>query len=109
MEDIMQTMLEAVSGWGLKVIGALGVLVLGLWVARIVRATSRRLMIRSGVDGAVANLVGNVIYFGTISLVGIAVLGGFGIKTHRSLPFSAPRALRLAWRFRDPCQTSHRV
>ena len=86
MESIVQfitseTTVDLVSSWGLSVLGALFVLIVGLFLARIVRSTVRRALARSSVDQTLVPFFSNLVYYALVAFVVIAVLGLFGIPT----------------------------
>lgn len=72
---------ELVSTWGLQVVGAIAVLVVGWIVARGVRRSARRALERSRVDAMLVPFLTSAVYWGVLVFVGVAVLNLFGIQT----------------------------
>lgn len=65
-----------------SVLGALVVLVLGLWIAGRIKKIAARAMERSSrIDSTLAGFLSSLIYYGLIVLVLITTLGVFGVPT----------------------------
>jgi small conductance mechanosensitive channel len=80
-EDLVQTIVTLVSTWGLQVIGALAVLIVGRLVAGALRRATRRALERAQVDAVLVPFFANGVYYLTLVAVVIAVLSLFGIET----------------------------
>ena len=80
-EALTSTVLPLVTQWGLKVLGAIAVLLVGRWIAGRLRAASRRAMDRAGIDEMLRPFLSRVVYWLTILVVVVAVLNLFGIQT----------------------------
>ena len=78
-EAIMNVITQLVSTWGLRVVGAIAVLILGRIVAGMMRGWTRRLLKRSKIDETLIPFVSSMVYYLVIAFVVIAVLGIFGI------------------------------
>ncbi|HUT02892.1 MAG TPA: mechanosensitive ion channel domain-containing protein [bacterium] len=72
---------EYLAVYGLKIIGAGAILILGWWAAKIVRKIVRRLMVRGKVDETLIRFVTNLIYVALLAFVIVAALGKLGIQT----------------------------
>lgn len=70
-----------ISTWGLSVVGAVVVLVLGLFAAKIGRGWSRRTLRRTKLDETLIPFISSLVYYMILAFVLIAVLGLFGIPT----------------------------
>ncbi|MDH3732713.1 MAG: mechanosensitive ion channel [Gemmatimonadota bacterium] len=70
-----------VTTWGLRVIGALAVLIIGRMVARRVRSGVGALLGRRQVDPTLVPFISGLVYVMAMAFVLIAVLGLFGIPT----------------------------
>lgn len=75
------TLVEVVSTWGLRVVGAVAVLFLGMIIARLVRRSVTRLAERTQLDATLIPFLANLAYYAVATFVVIAVLGLFGIPT----------------------------
>jgi small conductance mechanosensitive channel len=70
-----------ISTYGLQVIGAIIILVLGRIGAGLGRKVARRMLEKAGVDVAVVKFVGSLIYFLILTFAVVAALAKFGIQT----------------------------
>lgn len=82
IETIFQTLLEIVSGYGLSVVGAVVILIVGLWLSGRISALVRRTLSRNErVDEMVAVFLGSMTRYALVAVTLIAVLNQFGIQT----------------------------
>jgi small conductance mechanosensitive channel len=72
---------DIVAVWGLKVIAAIAIFIIGRWVAKGVRAGVRRMMKKTDVDPIVIGFVSSITYIALLAFVIIAALGQLGIQT----------------------------
>ena len=72
---------EIVAVWGLKVIAAIAIFVIGRWVAMGVRKGVRRVMEKADTDPIIVGFVGSISYIALLAFVIIAALGQLGIQT----------------------------
>ncbi|HXI01879.1 MAG TPA: mechanosensitive ion channel domain-containing protein [Candidatus Saccharimonadales bacterium] len=72
---------QLVTTWGLRVLGALAVLIIGRMVAGAARSAARRLMERAKADPTLVPFISSLLYYLILAFVVIAVLGLFGIPT----------------------------
>lgn len=80
-DSIVQTISTLVSTWGLRVVGAIAVLILGKVAASWGRRLTRRLMEKAKVDATLTPFLCGLVYYMLLAFVAIAVLGIFGIPT----------------------------
>lgn len=80
-EQIVELAITLVSTWGLRVVGAIAVLLIGRAVAGIVRRTVRRTLERRELDATLIPFAAGLAYYFVLAVVGIAVLSLFGIET----------------------------
>jgi small conductance mechanosensitive channel len=85
MEEVVQgsydQVIDLVSSWGLQVLGAIAVLIVGRWVAGVIRRNVRRGLERAGTDASLVPFVSSMVYYLVLTVVVIAVLNLFGIQT----------------------------
>jgi len=81
IQALTQQLSGVVSAYGLKVIGALAVLVIGRWLARWVKRTTVRALERGNVDSTLIPFISGLVYTLFMVFVVVAVLGLFGIPT----------------------------
>lgn len=72
---------EYLAVYGLKVIGAAAILLLGWWAAKIIRKIVRRLMVKGKVDETLIGFVTNLVYVALLAFVVVAAMGKLGIQT----------------------------
>jgi len=80
-QEAANMLVAAVSTWGLRVIGALAVLIVGRWVAGRIRKGVRRALERANVDGTLVPFFSSMAYYVVLAVVVIAVLNLFGVQT----------------------------
>jgi small conductance mechanosensitive channel len=72
---------EVASVYGMQVVGAIVVLVVGWLAAKIVRGWTRKILTRSGLDATLVPFIAKLVYYLLLAFVVVAVLGLFGIPT----------------------------
>jgi len=81
MENLYDRMIEWGTVYGLKVLAALAILVIGRILVSVVAGIVRRLLRRSNVDETLTRFVSNLTKFALLTIVIIAALGALGIQT----------------------------
>ncbi len=81
IDGLMENLMTLISTWGLRVIGAIALLIVGRMVAGAVRRGMRRMMKRADADPTLIPFASSMVYYLVIAFVLIAVLGIFGIPT----------------------------
>jgi len=69
------------TDWGIKVIAALAIFIIGRWIAKGVRRGVRRMMEKGGADPIIIGFVGSIVYIALLAFVVVAALGQLGIQT----------------------------
>lgn len=77
----LETVYLAIAAFGLKLLAALVIFVVGRWLAKWVSRMIRRGMDRSQTDPALAGFVSTLAYGGLLVLVVIAAVGQLGVQT----------------------------
>jgi small conductance mechanosensitive channel len=72
---------DIMAVWGLKVIAALAIFIVGRWVARLVRRTVKRMMEKTSVDPIIVGFTSSIVYIALLAFVVVAALGQLGIQT----------------------------
>jgi small conductance mechanosensitive channel len=80
-EQLVESLIALVSVWGLRVVGAIAVLVVGRWIAVLLQRAAVRGLERAKTDPILTPFLAGMVYYATIAVVLIAVLGLFGIET----------------------------
>ncbi len=81
IDKLGQTLTALVSTWGLKVLGAIAVLVIGRIVAGGLARGTRRALERAHVDESLVPFASKLTYYFALAIVLVAVLNLFGIQT----------------------------
>lgn len=81
MEEIINKIYQLLTVYGLKVLAALAIFIIGRWVARGVRKLLERIMTKSKVDSTLVSFTANLAYIGLLAFIVIAALGQLGIQT----------------------------
>ncbi len=79
--ELLDGLVGLVSAWGLQVVGALAVLIIGRMVARALRRGTQAALARAGTDETLIPFLSGLVYYVALAVVLIAVLGLFGIET----------------------------
>ncbi|MEO1509099.1 MAG: mechanosensitive ion channel domain-containing protein [Cyanobacteria bacterium J06633_23] len=67
--------------FGLSLIAAILILIIGRWVAGLLRKLLKRLMVKASVEPTLTSFASNIVYYAAISFVIMAALGQLGIET----------------------------
>jgi small conductance mechanosensitive channel len=81
VDQAVQNIITLVSTWGLRLVGALVVLIVGRIACGAARKAVRQGMESRGVDASLVPFISNFVYFILLAALIIAVLGLFGIET----------------------------
>jgi small conductance mechanosensitive channel len=81
MESVSNQLTVFVTTYGIKIIGAIIILILGRVAAGIGRGIVRRIMEKSKADPALISFVGSIVYFIILIFAVLAALAKFGIQT----------------------------
>jgi len=78
---VMDAVMAIVSTWGLRVVGALVLFVVGLTVCKAVRRSVRKALEKSALDNTLVPFLSSLIYYMLLTFLILAVLSLFGIQT----------------------------
>ena len=81
MEKFMEKAIEWASTSGISVITALLILAIGVWVAKILRGTTRRMLTRREIEPTLVKFGTNILYAVLVVFVVTAALNNLGIQT----------------------------
>lgn len=79
VEGILEAVARLISTWGLKVLGALALLIIGWIAAKMVRGAVRRALERSNLDETLVPFLSKLVYYLFLTLVTVAVVTLLGI------------------------------
>jgi len=72
---------ELLALYGLKLVAAIGIYIIGKWVAKIVKNLVSKMMVKGKSDPTIIGFVSNIAYVGMMIFVILAALGQIGIET----------------------------
>jgi small conductance mechanosensitive channel len=81
IDTIPDTITQLVSSWGLSVVGAIVLLLVGRILCGWLRRATRRGLERSAVDDALVPFLSSLVYYLGLAVLVVAVLNLFGIQT----------------------------
>ena len=81
IEQLLQKVYEICTVFGVKIVGAIVVFIIGRWVSKFIANLIRKLMDKREVDPTITKFVGNLTYFALLTFVVLAALGLVGIQT----------------------------
>ncbi|WP_439134979.1 mechanosensitive ion channel family protein [Pseudomaricurvus sp.] len=81
VEELMEAIPELIMIYGLKVLMAIVVYVVGKWIAGMLASAFERGMTAKNVDPTVAHFTRNIVYYALFAVVIIAALGQLGVQT----------------------------
>lgn len=94
-DSILVMVGEMATAWGLKVLGAIAVLILGRIVAGSVRRALNRLMTRTETDDTLRTFLGSLGYYMVLVVAAVAALGMIGIQMASVLTILATAGLAV--------------
>ena len=80
-DHLVTRVLELLTVYGIKIIAAIAIFVIGRWAAKAVTHFLERMMQKRGVDVTLTSFVINLAYVGLLAFVIIAALNQLGIQT----------------------------
>ncbi len=87
--------------WGVNLIMALVIFIVGRWLAKTIRSIVKRLMNKAEMDEILTNFVGNMLYFALLIVVVIAALDQLGINTTSIMAIFAAAGLAVGLALKD--------
>lgn len=80
-QEAIDAAVALVSNWGIQVIGAIVLLIIGRWIAGMVGRSVRRSLEKAKVDSVLVPFFSTLAHYTVLAVVIIAVLSLFGIQT----------------------------
>ncbi len=81
MSKYVETIQTLAANYGLRLLGAIAILLIGRWLAQKLVDASKKLMAKAQIDETLVSFLGNVLYYLLLVVVIIAALGNLGIAT----------------------------
>lgn len=81
MDINIEQVQEVITVFGVKLVAAIAVFIIGRWIARYMTKVAEGLMTKSKVDSTLIKFIGNLTYISLLTFVILAALGQLGIQT----------------------------
>lgn len=84
MDNVTQwiaTAQDLLTTFGLNIIAALVIFIVGQWLAKLIGRTIKRVMNRRNADPTLVNFTASLVYYGALAFVVIAALNRLGVQT----------------------------
>jgi small conductance mechanosensitive channel len=81
MEELLPKVQELAAFYGMKIIAALIIFIVGRWIAKGIESLSSKVMTKKNADPTIVSFVGHLIYIALLTFVIIAALAQLGIQT----------------------------
>src|SRR5210317_1339476 len=79
--NILPRLQELLAFYGLKILAAIVIFIVGRWIAKALKNVIKRMMAKGNVDEILISFVGNLTYIALLAFVIIAALNQLGIQT----------------------------
>ena len=99
MEKFMEKAIEWASTSGISVITALLILAIGVWVAKILRGTTRRMLTRREIEPTLVKFGTNILYAVLVVFVVTVVFNNLGIQTTSIIAVLGAASLAVGHRY----------
>ena len=101
MEFVTESFVPVIVGWGVKLLLALVVYVVGKWVAKKITGLVRALMSRADVDETLVNFLANIVYAVLLAAVILAALDILGVPVTSLLAVLGAAGLAVGLALKD--------
>jgi len=81
MEDLLSKVYEYLLVYGLNIIAAIVIFLVGRWLSGVISRLIEKMMLKSKAEIMLARFVKNIVYFGLLIFVIVAALNRLGLKT----------------------------
>jgi len=81
MDLSMEKIWELATSYGVRLVAAVVLLVVGRWIAKLLRRIFKKVMTKRAVDVTISSFVGSLIYYLLLAFFVIAALGQLGVQT----------------------------
>lgn len=101
MEFNTETLIPIVTDWGIKIVLALFIYVLGKWIARRITKILTKLMNRADMDPTLVSFLGNIAYAFLLAVVVLAALDKLGVPVTSALAILGAAGLAIGLALKD--------
>lgn len=81
MEDLLSKVWALLTIYGLKIVAAIAIFIVGRWIAKALTAFTQKIMNKRQVDPTIVSFIANLVYISLLVFVVLAALGQLGIQT----------------------------
>ena len=81
VENLVQKIWEILTVYGLRILAAIAILIIGRWIAKALTKAIRRLMETRDIDQTLVKFTANLAYVALLTFVILAAIGQLGIQT----------------------------
>ena len=103
MENLMVKAQEIFTQFGINIIAAILIFIIGRWIAKLVRKSLEKLMTHKEVDVTVVSFTCNIVYVVLLIFVILGAISKVGVQTASLM---ALQVWLSAWHYRAHWQTS---
>ena len=101
MEFSTETLMPLLTAWGIKIVLALLIFVVGKWVSKKIAAVARKLMERAEVDPTLITFLCNIVYAVLLAAVILAALDSLGVPVTSLLAVLGAAGLAVGLALKD--------
>lgn len=91
----LQTAQALALEYGLKVLGAILIVIVGRWLAGFIRRYARKVLTRMAIDEVLRGFAGNLIYYTVLVITAVAALNTLGVATTSLVAIIGASALAI--------------
>ncbi len=95
MKEFLNSLPGMLSTYGLKILIALAIIVIGRWVAVAIRKAVRKALLKKKVDETVVNFSCSIAYVSLMAFIVVAALGQLGVQTSSIVAILGASALAI--------------
>lgn len=95
MQEAIDKVYVYLVQYGLNIVAAIFIFIIGKWVARLISRLSETALVKSKVEKTLATFAKNIIYFGILTFVAIAALNKLGVETNSFLAIIGAAGLAI--------------
>jgi len=96
MEELTAKIWELLTVYGMKIIAAIAILIIGKWVAGMLEKLVQKIMNKKDIDPTIVSFVGNLTFFVLMTFVILASLSQVGIQTTSFIAIIGAAGLAVA-------------
>ena len=101
MDFDTSTIVDLAVSWGIKIVAAIAVLLIGRWIAARIAGLVFRMMEKQEIDVTLTRFLRNIIYYALLAAVIVAAAGQLGINTASFLTIIGAAGLAVGLALKD--------